>query len=81
LTFTLPGSVEPLSVESEVRWIRPAPPPDRAGRAAGMGVRFVDLGPQSRDVIETFLRERETREREDADLKPPPPPANGRSRR
>jgi uncharacterized protein (TIGR02266 family) len=80
LTFTLPGSALPLSVESEVRWIRPAPPPDRAGREAGMGVRFVGLPHEARDVIETFLRERETREREDNDLRPPPPPASGRSR-
>jgi uncharacterized protein (TIGR02266 family) len=80
LTFTLPGSTEPLSVDSEVRWIRPMPPPDRAGRAAGMGLRFVGVAPTTLDAIESFLREREARARADAGLKPPPPPANGRSR-
>ena len=80
LTFTLPGSDAPLSVESEVRWIRPRPAPERPERAQGMGVRFVALSVEALETIEQFLREREARARQGADVKPPLPPANGRSR-
>jgi uncharacterized protein (TIGR02266 family) len=80
LTFTLPGSPAPLSVESEVRWIRPRAIPERPGRVAGMGLRFVGLSIVALDAIEQFLREREAQARAGTDVKPPPHPANGRSR-
>jgi uncharacterized protein (TIGR02266 family) len=81
LTFTLPGNDAPLSVDSEVRWIRPRAVPERPGRVPGMGVRFVGLSVAALDLIEQFLRERELRARQEAGLSPPPHPPNGRSRK
>jgi uncharacterized protein (TIGR02266 family) len=80
LTLTLPGSAAPLSIDSEVRWIRPRAAPERPERAQGMGVRFVGLSIEALETIEQFLREREARARAGTDVKPPPHPANGRSR-
>jgi uncharacterized protein (TIGR02266 family) len=80
LTFTLPGVPAPLSIESEVRWIRPRTAPERPERAQGMGVRFVGLSVEALETIEQFLREREARAREGGDVRSPPHPANGRSR-
>ena len=80
LTFTLPGGDAPLSVDSEVRWIRPRTIPERPGHVAGMGLRFLGLSIAALDAIEQFLRAREVQARAGADVKPPPRPANGRSR-
>ena len=67
LTFTLPGGVGPISVQSEVRWIRKTAVPEPAKGVAGMGLRFVGLPILASVWIEDFLRrhERALREPED----------------
>jgi len=62
LTFTLPGEVDPISVETEVRWSRDDAPeaPEQGDRAAGMGVRFVALTKDAALLIQRFLRLQET---------------------
>ena len=56
LSFSLPGGMEPLSVEAEVRWIRPQITPDPDDRGAGMGLRFVNVSLDTSVLIQKFLR-------------------------
>jgi uncharacterized protein (TIGR02266 family) len=59
VTFTLPGSTERIAVDTEVRWIRSLPHPT-ADAPVGMGLRFVNLSPQAKASIATFLRQRDS---------------------
>ncbi len=57
LKFTIPGAGE-VEAKGEVRWVRALD--DRAPYVfPGMGVRFVDLTPQSHALITAFVAQRE----------------------
>ena len=56
LTFRLPAAAEPIATQAEVRWIRESPSPENGGRAAGMGLRFVDAPLTALSAIQEFLR-------------------------
>jgi len=60
LQFSLPGTAEPLAVETEVRWIRENSALSRVDGATGMGVRFVNLSPQAATAIQQFLESRDS---------------------
>ena len=60
LKFSLPGSVEPLAVETEVRWIRENSALHRVDGSTGMGVRFVNLSPAAAAAINQFVQARES---------------------
>ena len=60
LQFSLPGTPEPLAVETEVRWIRENSALSRVDGATGMGVRFVNLSPQAAAIIQQFLESRDS---------------------
>ena len=60
LKFSLPGSVEPLAVETEVRWIRENSALHRVEGSTGMGVRFVNLSPAAAAAINQFVQARES---------------------
>jgi uncharacterized protein (TIGR02266 family) len=56
LEFALPGQPVPWVVLCEVRWVRVF----EAGSKLipGMGVRFLDLTPEAREVINRFMQKR-----------------------
>jgi uncharacterized protein (TIGR02266 family) len=56
MTVTLPD-IPPIQVRGEVRWVREYNE-FTAEVSPGIGVRFLELSPESRRVIETFLRAR-----------------------
>jgi uncharacterized protein (TIGR02266 family) len=60
LNFSLPGSDKPVSVETEVRWIRENTALMRAEGGTGMGVRFISLSPEAKKAIDGFLESRES---------------------
>ncbi|MES1157988.1 MAG: TIGR02266 family protein [Haliangium ochraceum] len=60
LKFFLPGSTEPLAVETEVRWIRENSALNRVDGATGMGVRFVNLSPEAAQAIQSFIESRDS---------------------
>ena len=60
LQFTLPGTPEPVSVDTEVRWIRENTALHRVDGATGMGVRFVNLSPAASAAIQKFLESRDS---------------------
>lgn len=60
LKFSLPGRAEPLSVETEVRWIRENSALNRIDGATGMGVRFVNLSPDAAQAIQQFIESRDS---------------------
>jgi len=60
LKFFLPGSTEPLAVETEVRWIRENSALNRVDGATGMGVRFVNLAPEAAQAIQQFIESRDS---------------------
>ena len=60
LKFSLPGSIEPLAVETEVRWIRENSALHRVDGNTGMGVRFVNLSPAAAAAINQFVQARES---------------------
>jgi len=60
LQFSLPGTAEPLAVETEVRWIRENSALSRVDGATGMGVRFVNLSPQAATAIQQFRESRDS---------------------
>jgi uncharacterized protein (TIGR02266 family) len=57
VTFTLPGRDEAVAVDAEVRWMRERGSSENHNRAAGMGLKFLNLPMESRFEIETFLNE------------------------
>ena len=61
LKFTLPGSDKTLDVETEVRWIRENSALMRtADGGTGMGVRFINLTPETSAAINAFVQARES---------------------
>ncbi len=60
LKFSLPGSPEPVAVETEVRWIKENSALHRADGSTGMGVRFVNLSPAAATAIQQFVESRES---------------------
>ena len=60
LKFSLPGTQESVSVETEVRWIRENSALHRVEGSTGMGVRFVDLSPAAAAAIQQFLESRDS---------------------
>ncbi len=60
LKFSLPGRPEPLTVETEVRWIRENSALNRIDGATGMGVRFVNLSPDAAQAIQSFIESRDS---------------------
>jgi uncharacterized protein (TIGR02266 family) len=58
--FALPGRAEPVEVETEVRWVRESSSLQRLDGAHGMGLRFVDLSPEVKAVIDSFLSKRDS---------------------
>jgi uncharacterized protein (TIGR02266 family) len=62
LKFVLPGVATPFVVDAEVRWIREVTSLSggRHEGATGMGLRFVNLPPQAKMVIASFLNQRES---------------------
>jgi uncharacterized protein (TIGR02266 family) len=59
LRMTLPTSHEPIDAVTEVRWVRPAPVAGGGGEA-GMGLQFLQLAPQAKDAIKSFLKKRDS---------------------
>src|SRR5262250_1134833 len=60
LKFQLPGSEQPIAVETEVRWIRENTSLQRVDGATGMGVRFINLSPEAASAIQKFLQNRDS---------------------
>ena len=60
LKFSLPGTAEPVAVETEVRWIRENSALHKIEGASGMGVRFVNLSPLAAAAIQKFLEDRDS---------------------
>jgi uncharacterized protein (TIGR02266 family) len=60
ITFSLPGTSAPLTVETEVRWIRENSSLHRVDGTTGMGVRFIDLSAEATHMIQGFLHSRDS---------------------
>ena len=60
LKFQLPGSEQPVAVETEVRWIRENSSLQRVEGATGMGVRFINLSEEATGAIQKFLQDRDS---------------------
>lgn len=58
LQFQLPDEEEPISVEAEVRWHRPADSQGE-GLMPGFGARFLDVDDADQERIEQFVDSRE----------------------
>ena len=67
LKFTLPGSDKVLAVETEVRWLRENSALMRADGGTGMGVRFINLTPETSAAINSFVQSRESLYYDDED--------------
>jgi molecular chaperone DnaK len=67
LKFTLPNSEKVLAVETEVRWIRENTALMRAEGGTGMGVRFINLTPETSAAINSFVQARESLYYDDED--------------
>jgi uncharacterized protein (TIGR02266 family) len=67
LKFTLPGSEKTLDVETEVRWIRENTALQRVEGAQGMGVRFINLSPETSAAINSFIQSRDSLYYDDED--------------
>ena len=67
LQFSLPGTPDLVSVETEVRWIRENSALHRVDGATGMGVRFVNLSPVASAAITKFLESRDSLYYDDED--------------
>jgi uncharacterized protein (TIGR02266 family) len=57
LSFRVPNRPDPITVRGEVRWLRPANGHNEVH--PGMGIQFVDVGPEELGAIRTFIRKRE----------------------
>ncbi len=60
IQFKLPGSQVSIDVEAEVRWLRETSSLHRSDGPHGMGVRFVNLNPEHHQLIESFLKQRDS---------------------
>jgi uncharacterized protein (TIGR02266 family) len=61
LKFTLPGVATPFQVEGEVRWIREVTGFSRSHEnPTGMGIKFLNLSPQAKMLIASFLNQRDS---------------------
>jgi uncharacterized protein (TIGR02266 family) len=60
LTFALPGVDKPISIKTEVRWIREKASAGPGDYPPGMGLRFIDLDIRSAVAVRTFLRDMES---------------------
>ncbi len=67
VTFSLPGSPAPISVNTEVRWIRENSLLHRFDGSTGMGVRFIDLSEEASAAIQGFLESRDSLYYDDGD--------------
>lgn len=59
IEFTMPDQEEPISLVGEVRWLRTYDPNHDAA-PPGLGLRFIDLTPEAKRRIETFVSRRGT---------------------
>jgi uncharacterized protein (TIGR02266 family) len=64
LSFSLPGSNEPLRVDASVRWIRPPGPDTSEG---GMGLKFVNVSLDTTVIIQRYLRDKDPLYRSDVE--------------
>jgi uncharacterized protein (TIGR02266 family) len=60
LKFSLPGSTQPIAIETEVRWIRENSALHKVDGSTGMGVRFINLSPEASNAISSFLKNRDS---------------------
>ena len=60
LKFSLPGSTQPIDIETEVRWIRENSALHKVDGSTGMGVRFINLSPEAATAIQKFLSNRDS---------------------
>lgn len=67
IVFSLPGTAIPITVETEVRWIRENSSLHRIDGSTGMGVRFINLSADASQAIETFLQNRDSLYYDDED--------------
>jgi len=58
IEFSLPDDNEPVRVQGVVRWVREYLP--GSDGTPGMGFQFIDLRPEDRQRIESFVKMRET---------------------
>lgn len=65
--FSLPGSPTPISINTEVRWIRENSLLHRFDGSTGMGVRFIDLSAEASQAILAFLENRDSLFYDDGD--------------
>ncbi len=54
LRFTMPGIAHPFECEGIVVWSSPVP--SRGVLPSGMGIKFLDLDPESRQLIVEFVK-------------------------
>jgi len=54
LKLQLPDLSEPLKIQSEVAWVREAEG-ESGGEASGMGIRFVEMSPEERGVLNNYV--------------------------
>jgi len=59
VSLALPGA-QKVSIECEVRWIREISALHGNEHTIGMGLRFIELTPQARLSIATFMKSRES---------------------
>jgi uncharacterized protein (TIGR02266 family) len=64
LTFSLPGTKEPLTVDASVRWIRP---PASEADEGGMGLQFVNMSLDTTVIIQRYLRDQDPLYRSDSE--------------
>ena len=60
LKFHLPGTDQPVAVETEVRWIRENTALVKHESETGMGVRFINLSAEASAAITSFIESRDS---------------------
>lgn len=60
LKFALPGRPAPITVEAEVRWVRQPTSIGAGDGTPGMGLQFVNITPEDKAAINTFIQQRES---------------------
>jgi type IV pilus assembly protein PilZ len=56
LHLNLPGQTEPIKIDCEVAWVRKMAPGDDK-TPAGMGIKFLDMGPKERTILVRYIQE------------------------